>query len=105
MATKSTKKDTKVVETEKVGVKATISDFDCIIEPLITEKSTSAQTEYNKVTFKVKSNANKTQIKNAVSRAYNVKVINVSVINVISKNTTRGSKYHGVIYGYKKAIV
>lgn len=103
MATKKTVKAAEVA-VEKV-VRPQISDFDVIIEPLITEKSMSQSSESNMATFKVKSSANKTQIKNAIERIYGVKVVGVSTVNVIAKKTTRGSRYHGMISGYKKAIV
>lgn len=103
MATKKTTK-TAEVTAEKV-VRPQISDFDVIIEPLITEKSMSQTSTNNMATFKVKSSANKTQIKNAVERIYGVKVIGVSTVNVVSKNVTRGSRFHGTLSGYKKAIV
>ena len=85
--------------------KATISEFDVIIEPLITEKSMSASQEHNKFTFVVKSTANKTQIKNAIHKIYNVNVTAVNLVNVPAKVTTRGSRYKGTISGFKKAIV
>ncbi|MGP1413836.1 MAG: 50S ribosomal protein L23 [Bacillales bacterium] len=90
---------------DKKVVKATISDFDVIIEPLITEKTMSQNQETHKVTFKVKKDANKTQIKHAIERIYNVKVLEVKTVNVLPKKTSRGSRYHGTIPGFKKAIV
>ena len=93
------------VATEVKAKKATISDFDVIIEPLITEKSMSASQEHNKFTFVVKSTANKTQIKNAIHKIYNVNVTAVNLVNVPAKVTTRGSRYKGTISGFKKAIV
>lgn len=53
----------KVEKTEAVVKRATINDFDIIIEPLITEKSMSLSQEANKATFIVKDNANKIAIK------------------------------------------
>ena len=43
-------------------------------KPLITEKSTSLLAE-NKYTFEVDVNANKTEIKQAVEKIFNVKVL------------------------------
>lgn len=105
--TKAEVKETKKVEASstKKFAKPTISDYEVIIAPVITEKSMSQTQTQNKATFKVKNSANKTQIKNAIERIYQVKVQSVSVINVVSKNVTRGSRYHGTIGGYKKAIV
>ena len=59
----------------------------------------------NKATFKVLATSNKLEIKNAIQRIYGVKVVDIKTVNVIAKATTRGSKYHGMISGYKKAIV
>jgi len=100
-----------VVKVEKVApakvmtVKPTIKDYQVIIEPIITEKSMSAGQDQNKATFKVMKDANKIEIKNAIERIYGVKVASVKTVNVIEKATTRGSKFHGMISGYKKAIV
>jgi large subunit ribosomal protein L23 len=103
---KKVAKVSKVAPATKTGtVKPTINDYQVIIEPIITEKSMSAGQEQNKATFKVAKDANKLEIKNAIERIYGVKVASVKTVNVIAKSTTRGSKYHGMISGYKKAIV
>jgi len=85
--------------------KATIHDFDLIIEPVITEKSMALIQEQNKVTLRVKGNANKAEVKKAFEAIFGVKAINVNIVNVHSKETTRGSRYKGSISGYKKAVV
>ena len=53
--------------------------YDVIIGPVITEKATMAS-EYNKVTFKVRRNATKPQIKEAVEKLFDVKVKNVNTL-------------------------
>lgn len=95
----------KVAPVKVITVKPTIKDYQVIIEPIITEKSMSAGQDQNKATFKVMKGANKIEIKNAIERIYGVKVASVKTVNVIEKATTRGSKFHGMISGYKKAIV
>ena len=95
----------KVEKTEAVVKRATINDFDIIIEPLITEKSMSLSQEANKATFIVKDNANKIAIKKAIEHIYNVHVTGVQIVNVPSKKTTRGGRYKGTLPGFKKAIV
>jgi large subunit ribosomal protein L23 len=47
--------------------------YDVILSPVITEKSTNAS-EFNKVVFKVRINATKPQIKDAVEKLFDVKV-------------------------------
>lgn len=99
------KKEVATVTPEVTRNKPTISDFEVILEPLITEKSASATGEQNKYTFIVKKGTNKVQIRNAIKRIYGVTVTNVNTVNVPSKVTTRGSRYKGTISGFKKAIV
>lgn len=101
----ASKKEVATVTPEVKTNKATITDFETIIEPLITEKSATATSENNKFTFIVKKGASKVQIRNAVKRIYGVTVLNVNTVNVPSKVTTRGSRYKGTISGFKKAIV
>jgi large subunit ribosomal protein L23 len=52
-----------------------------IIKPLITEKSTHQQTTRNTYAFAVHTGANKQQIKLAVEKLYEVKVIDVHTMN------------------------
>ena len=85
--------------------KATIHDFDVIIEPVITEKTMSLMQEQNKVTLKVSRKANRADVKKAFEAVFGVKALNVNIINVPSKETTRGGRYKGTISGFKKAIV
>ena len=59
----------------------------------------------NKVTMRVAKDANKTEVKLAFERIFQVKVVDVRVLNVKPKATTRGTRYHGSIQGYKKAVV
>lgn len=85
--------------------KATEKDFSVIVKPLITEKTMSLMQNENKVTVKVLDSANKTEIKLAFERIFQVKVDDVKVSNVGAKATTRGTRFQGSISGYKKAIV
>ena len=51
--------------------------YDVILAPVITEKATIAS-EQNKVTFKVRPDATKPQIKEAVEKLFDVKVKSVN---------------------------
>ena len=95
----------KKAETANRFPKATEKDFQVIVKPLITEKTMSLMQNDNKVTVKVLANANKTEIKLAFQRIFQVKVTDVKIINVASKSITRGTRYPGTLSGYKKAIV
>ena len=85
--------------------KATEKDFSVIVKPLITEKTMSLMQNENKVTVKVLESANKTEIKLAFERIFQVKVTDVKVLNQRAKDTTRGTRYAGHISGFKKAVV
>ena len=61
--------------------------------------------EENKVTVKVLKTANKTEVKLAFERIFQVKVTDVKVSNVAAKSLTRGTRYQGTTASYKKAIV
>ena len=82
----------------------TLTDFDIIIRPLITEKSNVHKELYNKVSFVVRRDANKVQIKKAVENIFKVKVAKVNTIIVRGKMRRYG-RYIGKRASYKKAIV
>ena len=77
---------------------------DVIKAPIITEKSASLSEGGRVVTFSVDSKANKTQIKQAVEKIFNVKVESVNTVNVKPK-TKRVGRYSGLTNRKKKAIV
>ena len=85
--------------------KPTERDFDVLLKPVITEKSMAGMQNNNKVTVKVAPDTNKTEVKLAFERIFQVKVTDVRILNVRAKATTRGTRYNGYIQGYKKAIV
>jgi large subunit ribosomal protein L23 len=58
--------------------------LDVVLRPLITEKATRLAGE-NKYAFEVRLHANKSQIKEAVEKGFNVKVADVHVINMKGK--------------------
>lgn len=98
----------KTVTPEIIAPVATSTDvkkFDAIREPIITEKSMALIQNHNKVTVKVASTSNRTEIKLAFEAIYKVKVANVRIVNVRSHSTRRGGKYQGQVPGFKKAIV
>ncbi len=76
---------------------------DILIEPVVTEKA-NALREENKYVFIVRPDASKIQIKEAVRKLFNVKVLSCTTINVDGKvKRLRGNK--GKTSSYKKAIV
>jgi large subunit ribosomal protein L23 len=81
-----------------------MDDINIIIRPLVTEKSTHLQTTRNNYAFEVHRDANKSQIKQAVERLYNVQVLDVRTMNRKGKPRRAGRKmgHTGV---WKRAMV
>ena len=77
---------------------------DVIKAPIVTEKSAKLAQEKNTVTFSVDTKANKTQIKQAVEKVFDVKVESVNTVNVRPKKKRVG-RYTGTTNKVKKAIV
>ena len=76
---------------------------DVLIAPVITEKSMAARS-INVYTFKVVKDATKEEIKNAVEKAFDVKVKSVNTLNTKSKKRRVG-RYSGRTKTFKKAMV
>ena len=76
---------------------------DIIIAPIITEKSASLEAQ-NTYVFKVDIKANKTSIKQAIEKIFNVKVKEIRTINVHPRKRRVG-RYTGLTNRKKKAIV
>ena len=78
--------------------------YNFIKEPIITEKSMALKEKENKYVFAVDAKANKIEIKNAVEKFFNVKVVSVATLNV-KPRAKRVGQYAGYTSAYKKAIV
>ena len=76
---------------------------EIIIAPIITEKSNDGLNE-GKYTFEVNPKATKIDIKNAVEKLFEVKVLKVNTMNVSGKEKRMG-RYVGKTSDWKKAIV
>ena len=77
--------------------------LDIIVAPIITEKTAGMEAD-GKYAFKVLNKANKTEVKQAIEKKFNVKVMAVNVTNSHPKKKRVG-KYTGMTNKYKKAIV
>ncbi|MDE5654334.1 MAG: 50S ribosomal protein L23 [Clostridia bacterium] len=80
-----------------------MNKYDVIISPILTEKSYDGIAD-KKYTFKVASDATKTQIKVAVEDIFGVKVAKVNTVNVNGKKKRMG-RNEGMTSSYKKAVV
>jgi large subunit ribosomal protein L23 len=77
---------------------------EVLIRPLMTEKSMRQKEEQNSVTFRVRPDANKLEIRAAVEAIFNVKVAEVRTANYEGKLKRMG-KHQGRRSDWKKAIV
>ena len=85
--------------------------YQILKTPVLTEKSTMQRAESNKVAFWVDLQANKSDIKEAVEKVFNGKVIDVNTMKVpgkvkrtgknISKKSTRKKAYITLKQGEK----
>jgi len=79
------------------------SSYDIIVKPIVTEKS-MMDMEAGRYTFKVMSDANKTEIKIAIEEVFGVKVAKINTLNVKGKVKRQG-RFVGKRADWKKAIV
>jgi large subunit ribosomal protein L23 len=79
-------------------------DYDIIRRPVITEKTNIQKDKSNQVTFEVNPRANRIEIKRAVEKIFNVKVVDARTMHVIGKQKRRG-RILGKRRDWKKAIV
>lgn len=79
------------------------SAYDIILEPVISEQSMDVAAD-KKYTFKVATDANKTQVKHAIEEIFGVEVTRVNIMNYDGK-VKRMGRYVGRTAAYKKAIV
>jgi large subunit ribosomal protein L23 len=77
---------------------------DIIIRPIMTEKSMRQKEEQNVVTFKVRPDANKVEIRSAVEVVFNVKVASVRTASYEGKLKRMG-RHQGRRPDWKKAVV
>ncbi len=77
--------------------------YEVLRRPLITEKNAALQAQ-GKYAFEVAGVANKPQIKQAVEKAFKVKVTAVNVITVPGK-TRRVGRRQVLTQSWKKAVV
>lgn len=78
--------------------------LNAILAPQITEKATFIADKYNQVAFKVRKNATKDQVKQAIELMFKVEVTAVNLLNMKGKIKRRGNNY-GKRADWKKAYV
>lgn len=77
---------------------------DIVLNPVITEKTLRLAERHNAYTFKVRANANKIQVRDAIERLFDVTVTSVRTQNFIGK-FRRVGRYVGSTSNWKKAVI
>jgi large subunit ribosomal protein L23 len=81
-----------------------MNQYDIVLRPIVTEKSSTAKETSNHYVFEVARDANKIEIAKAVERLFKVKVLAVRVMNMEGKKRRLG-KHSGKRSDWRKAIV
>ena len=82
--------------------------MEILLKPLVTEKMTDLSERLNRVGFVVDRRATKIDIKKAVEKMYDVKVVAVNTMNYQGKKKSRFTKagaIEGRTVSFKKAII
>ena len=78
--------------------------YDIIIRPVVTEKTSIQKEMHNQLSFEVDRRANRIEIKQAIETIFNVRVAAVKTMQVTGKTKQRG-RITGKRRDWKKAIV
>jgi large subunit ribosomal protein L23 len=81
-----------------------VSHETLILSPLITEKGTLTAEKANQVVFRVRPEAGKDQLRQAVEDLFKVTVVKIRTANFLGKERRRGRKF-GYRPNWKKAYV
>lgn len=79
--------------------------YDILKRPIVTEKSNAQADADHQYTFEVDRRANKMQVKDAVETAFNVKVLEVNIVNIPAKKGRYGRLMVTKKPALKKALV
>jgi large subunit ribosomal protein L23 len=85
----------------------TLQASEVVLRPIVSEKSMD-QTQRGKYAFRVHTDANKLQVKEAVEELFKVEVVSVNVLTVKAKEKTRGrrrGRNRGFTSPWRKAVV
>jgi len=81
--------------------------YDVLRRPIVTEKSNYLVTKLHQYVFEVANDANRTMVKDAVEKLFDVTVVRVNIINAPAKRSRRARSRRLMISNpaYKKAVV
>ena len=81
-----------------------MNQYDIVLRPIVTEKSSLLKEGSNQYVFEVATTANKIEIAKAVEQLFKVKVLSVRVMNMEGKERRLG-KHTGKRSDWRKAVV
>lgn len=81
-----------------------MNEYDVVVRPIITEKTSLLKETANQYVFEVQRDANKIEIKKAIEKLFKVKVVSVSVVQLEGKKKRMG-RFSGKKPDWKKAYV
>ncbi|MBW2019425.1 MAG: 50S ribosomal protein L23 [Deltaproteobacteria bacterium] len=81
-----------------------MNPYDIIKKPVVTEKGTIQKEANNQFTFEVDRKANRVEIRHAVEKVFNVRVVKVRTMQMRGK-VKRLGRTLGKRHDWKKAIV
>ena len=100
------KEAVKKVAVKKVAVKKVADkSLQSVLAPHVTEKATMVADKLNQIIFKVRKNATKIQVKEAIELMFKVDVTAVNLLNVKGKTKRASRNSMGKRADWKKAYV
>ena len=97
--------DKKVADKKVNDKKVNDKSLQSVISPHVTEKATMVADKLNQVIFKVRKDATKIQVKEAIEAMFKVDVKNVNLLNVKGKSKRASRNSMGKRADWKKAYV
>ncbi len=97
--------DKKVADKKVVDKKVADKSIQSVLSPHVTEKATMVADKLNQVIFKVRKDATKMQVKEAIEAMFKVDVKAVNLLNVKGKTKRASRNSMGKRADWKKAYV
>ena len=97
--------DKKVADKKVADKKVADKSLESVLSPHVTEKATMVADKLNQIIFKVRKDATKTQVKEAIETMFKVDVKAVNLLNVRGKTKRASRSTIGRRPDWKKAYV
>jgi large subunit ribosomal protein L23 len=83
------------------------TNFDVLIRPMVTEKSSYQSSKLKQYVFRVAGNATRTMVKEALEHTFDITVARVNILNAPAKRGRRAKSRRLLVRrpAFKKAIV